>query len=180
VSVLTRLRRVAAPTGLTIEPMKRRHLPEVLAIEAVSYPRPWTATVFQGELEQARRGHRVYLVARDGGNIVGYGGMMLVDGDGHISNLASSTAQRRRGVATRVLAELAWAAIDRDCTALTLEVRVTNHAAQSLYERFGFTQAGVRPRYYENTDDALVMWCDGIRSEQYQQRLVALCPEATR
>jgi [ribosomal protein S18]-alanine N-acetyltransferase len=63
---------------------------------------------------------------------------------------------------------------------IALEVRVTNHAAQSLYERFGFTQAGVRPRYYENTDDALVMWCDGIRSEQYQQRLVALCPEATR
>jgi ribosomal-protein-alanine N-acetyltransferase len=160
--------------------MRRKHIADVLTIETVSYPRPWTATVFQGELEQARRGHRVYLVARQTQQLVGYGGMMLVDGDGHIANIATAPQQRRSGVGTRLLAELAWAAIDHGCTALTLEVRVTNTAAQALYERFGFIQAGVRPRYYENTDDALVMWCDHICSTDYAQRLVGLCPEASR
>jgi ribosomal-protein-alanine N-acetyltransferase len=160
--------------------MRRKHIADVLTIETVSYPRPWTATVFQGELEQARRGHRVYLIARQAQQLVGYGGMMLVDGDGHIANIATAPQQRRDGVGTRLLAELAWAAIDHGCTALTLEVRVTNTAAQALYERFGFVKAGVRSRYYENTDDALVMWCDHIRSTDYAQRLVGLCPQAGR
>jgi ribosomal-protein-alanine N-acetyltransferase len=77
-----------------------------------------------------------------------------------------------------LLAELAWAAIRRGSTGLTLEVRVSNTAAQALYERFGFQAAGVRKRYYENVEDAIVMWCHGIVEAPYRERLRALCPEA--
>jgi ribosomal-protein-alanine N-acetyltransferase len=54
---------------------------------------------------------------------------------------------------------------------LTLEVRHTNTAAQELYRRFGFVPAGVRRKYYENTDDAIVMWCQDIQQDAFRQRL---------
>jgi ribosomal-protein-alanine N-acetyltransferase len=81
-------------------------------------------------------------------------------------------------VATRLLAELAWVAIDRGCEAMTLEVRVSNAGAQALYRRFGFVPAGVRQRYYENTEDAIVMWCHDIGDQAYAQRLKLLSPES--
>ena len=71
-------------------------------------------------------------------------------------------------------------ALKLEGSALTLEVRVSNTPAQALYERFGFESAGVRPRYYENVEDALVMWCHHIRTPEYRQQLRELCPEAAR
>jgi ribosomal-protein-alanine N-acetyltransferase len=59
-------------------------------------------------------------------------------------------------------------------------VRVSNTGAQSLYERFGFEPAGVRKKYYENTEDAIVMWRHGILEQAYRDRLRELCPEAWR
>jgi ribosomal-protein-alanine N-acetyltransferase len=54
---------------------------------------------------------------------------------------------------------------------MTLEVRHTNTAAQSLYRRFGFVPAGVRRRYYENTDDAIIMWAHGVNTTEFSGRL---------
>ncbi len=98
--------------------------------------------MFQSELELAARGERYYLVARDGSQVVGYGGLMFTLDDAHVTNIAVSPGHRRSGIATRLLAELAWEAIARDCHALTLEVRVSNTAAQALYREFGFVPAG--------------------------------------
>jgi ribosomal-protein-alanine N-acetyltransferase len=57
---------------------------------------------------------------------------------------------------------------------MSLEVRVTNEAAQALYRQFGFVPAGIRQRYYENTDDAIVMWCHDIDGDEYAERLARL------
>ena len=178
-SMLSRLLSRPA-TAVRIEPMRRRHVPAVLSIEVLSYPRPWTETVFNNELEMARRGERNYLVARHGSRVVGYAGLMFALDEAHITNIAVAPDMKRSGVATRLLAEQAWAAVAYGSTALTLEVRVSNTPAQALYERFGFESAGVRPRYYENVEDALVMWCHHIRTPEYRQRLRELCPEAAR
>jgi len=179
-SVLARfLPRRGVPT-LVVEPMRRRHLSGIYPIEDVSYPKPWTPTVFHSELQQMAAGHRSYLVAREGTEVVGYGGMMIAVDEAHVTNIAVAPAHRRRGRATRLLAELAWDAIGRGCIGLTLEVRVSNAAAQALYARFGFEAAGVRQRYYENTEDAIVMWCHGILEPPYRARLRDLCPEAAR
>jgi ribosomal-protein-alanine N-acetyltransferase len=80
----------------------------------------------------------------------------------------------QRGVATEMMLELASEARNRECQALTLEVRHTNTAAQELYRRFGFVPAGIRQKYYENTDDAIVMWCTDIQSDEYSQRIEAI------
>jgi len=181
VSVLSRLLgRTDEQSELTVTPMRRRDLTEIEPIEQVAYPRPWTLGVFQSELDLARRGERVYLVARRDRRMVGYAGLMFAVGDGHVTNIATAPDQQRSGVATRLLAELAWAAIERGCEALTLEVRATNTGAQQLYRRFGFAPVGVRQKYYENTEDAIVMWCHDIGDEPYRTRLVELCPEAAR
>jgi ribosomal-protein-alanine N-acetyltransferase len=179
VSVLSRLLgRSDEESALTVAPMRRRDLAEIEPIEQVSYPRPWTLGVFQSELDLARHGERVYLVARRERRLVGYAGMMFAVGDGHVTNIATAPEQQRTGVATRLLAELAWAAIERGCDALTLEVRASNTGAHELYRRFGFAPVGVRQKYYENTEDAIVMWCHDIGDEPYRARLTELSPEA--
>ena len=179
-SVLARLLGRSADGGIVVEPLRRRHVPDVMLIETVSYPRPWTLGVFHSEIEMMRRGERQYLVARDGSEIVGYGGLMFVVDDAHVTNIAVSPSRQRQGIATRLLAELIWAAIDRGCTALTLEVRVSNTAAQALYREFGFVPAGVRKNYYENVEDAIVMWCNDLVLPEYRERLRGLSPEIDR
>ena len=180
-SVLSRfLGRSDEQSELSIAPLRRRDLAEIEPIEQASYPRPWTTAVFQSELDMARRGERHYVVARRERRLVGYAGLMFAVGDGHVTNIATDPAVRRSGVATRLLAELAWGAIERQCEALTLEVRASNTGAQELYRRFGFAPVGVRQKYYENTEDAIVMWCHDIAEPGYIDRLVELCPEAVR
>ena len=66
---------------------------------------------------------------------------------------------------------LARHAIERGCVAWTLEVRASSTGAHELYRRFGFVPAGVRKRYYDNVEDALVMWCHDIDSAEYEARL---------
>ncbi|MEI8239716.1 MAG: ribosomal protein S18-alanine N-acetyltransferase [Actinomycetota bacterium] len=166
--------------SVVIEPLRRKHLDGVMAIESVSYPKPWSAKVFINEIEMMRRGERCYLVARQRNEVVGYAGAMFVVGDAHVTNIAVSPRAQRKGFATRLLAELAWASIEHGAVALTLEVRVSNIGAQALYERFGFESAGVRTKYYENVEDAMVMWRHGIDEPHYRERLRALCPEAAR
>jgi ribosomal-protein-alanine N-acetyltransferase len=180
-SVLSRLlRRSDDGAELVVDVLKRRDLAAIQAIEQVSYPKPWTPNVFVSEIELSRRGDRHYLVAHRGSELVGYGGLMFVVGDAHVTNLACAPAHQRTGVATRLLAELAWQAIERDCGALTLEVRTSNVGAQALYRSFGFAPVGVRQRYYENVEDAIVMWCHDVADAPFRDRLRELCPEAAR
>ena len=179
-SVLARLLRRTVDGAVTVEPMRRRHLADVMPIESVSYPRPWPIGVFQSELEMMRRGERCYLVAREDGEVVGYGGVMFVLDDAHVTNIAVAAKRQRAGIATRVLAELAWEAIAHGCQALTLEVRASNVGAQALYHQFGFVPAGVRQKYYENADDAIVMWCNDLALPEYRARLRELSPESSR
>jgi ribosomal-protein-alanine N-acetyltransferase len=186
-SVLSRLlRRADVHTGrgdgddLVVETLRRRDLSAIMAIENVSYPKPWTIPVFESEIELMRRGDRYYLVARRDGSLVGYAGLMFVVGDAHVTNIACAPRHHRSGVATRLLAELAWVAIERECQAMTLEVRSSNTGAQALYRNFGFAPVGVRQKYYENVEDAIVMWCHDIADAPYRDRLIELCPEAAR
>lgn len=156
---------------LSIVPFRRRHLRQVLAIENQVYPRPWTPGVFSSELAQVREGSRCYAVALIEGRVVGYGGLMFTDDGAHVTNIAVDPTRHRRGVGRRLLMHLIGMAREEGCDAMTLEVRVTNTAAQALYRQFGFAPAGIRKRYYENTDDALVMWCHDLGGDDMSRRL---------
>ena len=173
-SVLARFLERSGAGRVTLEPMRRRHVGQVLAIERVSYPRPWTTTVFHDELDQVATGHRHYLVARLGRTVVGYAGLMFVADEGHVTNVAVHPDHRREGIANQLLLELAGVAIQRGCVAWTLEVRASSTGAQALYRSFGFAPAGIRAKYYENTEDAIVMWCHDIQEPAYAERLARL------
>ena len=167
--------RIPRPEDLavTISPMRRRHLRGVLRIEQQVYPRPWSLGLFMSEL--GYRSSRVYVVARLGTTVVGYGGLMLVTDDGHVTTLAVDPAWHRHGLGTRLLHTLAAAAIDRGAKNLTLEVRAANHGAQALYQAFGFAPAGIRKGYYvETNEDAIIMWANDVDSDSYAKRLAAL------
>jgi ribosomal-protein-alanine N-acetyltransferase len=172
---------------LTIEPMRRRDLRGgVMAIESVSYPRPWSQSVFESEIAQVRSGTRRYLVARRSstgsgrrGSVIGYGGLWFAADEGHVTNVAVAPNEQRRGVATALLLGLADEAIRHNCIAWTLEVRVSSTGAQELYRRFGFAPAGVRTRYYENTEDAIVMWCNDIQAADYTTLLDSIREQVT-
>ena len=151
-------------------PMRRRHLRSVLRIEAQVYPRPWSLSLFMSEL--ALRTSRAYYVARVGGSVVGYCGLMLIGEDAHVTTIAVDPAWHRHKIATRLLLNLAEEARKRGASNLTLEVRVSNHPAQALYQRFGFRPAGIRKNYYvESNEDALVMWAEDIDTLEYTHRL---------
>jgi ribosomal-protein-alanine N-acetyltransferase len=195
VSVIERLlRRDAADVAdglgaigeVCVEPMRRRDLRRgVMEIEAVSYPRPWSHGVFESELTQVRSGSRRYLVARrrsgrGQSELVGYAGVWYSADEAHVTNVAVRPDQHRSGIATVLMLALAEGAIARSCTAWTLEVRVSSTGAQELYRRFGFTPAGVRAKYYENTEDAIVMWCNDIQGNDYRALLDSIRAEAER
>jgi [ribosomal protein S18]-alanine N-acetyltransferase len=158
---------------LQVTAMRRRHLRGVLRIEEQVYPRPWSYALYLGEL--AKRGPRTYVVARARGRVVGYGGLMLVGEDAHITTLAVDPTRHGRHIGTRLLLVLVGIAAANGVDNLTLEVRMTNEAAKALYRRFGFAPAGIRKGYYaEVGEDALVMWAHDIRSPEYEQRLEAI------
>jgi ribosomal-protein-alanine N-acetyltransferase len=164
--------RLPAPDELevTIGPMRRRHLRSVLRIEQQVYPRPWSMGLFMSELNT--RTSRIYVVARVGSTLVGYGGLMLVAGDGHVTTLAVDPVWHRHKLGTRLLHALATSGIHRGAKNLTLEVRTSNHAAQSLYRAFGFAPAGIRKGYYvETKEDAIVMWANDVDTPEYADRL---------
>jgi ribosomal-protein-alanine N-acetyltransferase len=170
--ISSRLRRTSSPT---IEPMRRRDLKVVMPIETAAYPTSWSRRVFEGELEQVASGGRYYCVARDGRRVTGYAGLwIVVDPNGnqaHITNIVVAPERRREGIATELMVHLARRAIGLGCAAWTLEVRSSSEGAQELYRRFGFVPAGVRKRYYDNVEDALVMWCHDIDAAEYAARL---------
>lgn len=156
-----------------ITPMRRRHLRGVLRIEAQVYPRPWSQALFASEL--ALRATRAYFVAREGRTVVGYAGVMMALDEAHVTTIAVDPARHRCGIGTRLLLELVRAALDRGAVGCTLEVRLSNHAAQDLYRRFGFGAEGVRAGYYADTgEDALIMWARDIRTPEYAALLDAL------
>jgi ribosomal-protein-alanine N-acetyltransferase len=149
-----------------IAPMRRRHVRSVLRIEQQVYPRPWSHSLFLSEL--ALRTTRAYFVARVGRDLVGYAGLMMSAEDGHITTIAVDPRWHRHKVGTRLMSVLARTALARGAQNLTLEVRLSNLAAQHLYRRFGFAPVGVRKNYYQETnEDALVMWSHGIDSPEF-------------
>lgn len=151
-------------------PMRRRHLRQVLRIEGEVYPRPWSAALFLQEI--ARKSDRVYLVARMGGEVVGYGGTMMTGSEAHITTIAVDPGFQRQKIGTRLMVALIEAGIDRGCSSVSLEVRRSNLAAQQMYERFGFRPVGVRRGYYiETGEDAIVMWAENVDRAAYARLL---------
>jgi [ribosomal protein S18]-alanine N-acetyltransferase len=155
---------------VAISPMRRKHVRDVLSIERRVYPRPWSAALFFSELSQRKT--RFYIVALHRKDVVGYGGLMVHEDEGHITTIAVQPEMQHAGIGTRLLLNMVDEARARGARTLALEVRVANWPAQRLYAWFGFRPVGVRKNYYAETgEDALVMWVDDLGGDDYRARL---------
>lgn len=157
---------------VVVEPMRRRHLRQVLRIEARTSTTPWSLGLFVAELG---RDQRVYLVARRGAQVVGYAGALLVAGEAHVTTIAVDPDHQGGAVGRRLLLALIRESVRLGTLAVTLEVRASNEPALALYRRFGFAPAGVRKGYYSKpTEDALVLWAHDVADAPYRERLAAI------
>jgi ribosomal-protein-alanine N-acetyltransferase len=130
-------------------------LPELEAAERTCFPDPWPAHFFVAETSAVARFNR--LLVGDDGRMVGYLFSAWQYLDLHVLKVATLPAYRCRGVA-RFLMQLAEDhARAQDGESVTLEVRLSNRVATALYHRLGYSEAGRRPRYYADGEEALVM-----------------------
>jgi ribosomal-protein-alanine N-acetyltransferase len=103
--------------------------------------------------------------------LVGFAGMWTMMDEAHITTIGVGAAHRGRHVGELLLVGLIDEAMRRNANWITLEVRVSNLTAQSLYHKYGFTQYGVRKRYYsDNGEDAYIMWSPALRSPEFKER----------
>ena len=164
-----------APEGrleVVVAPLRSRDLPSVLRIEAEVFDEAWSRRLFEDEL--AQRTSRAYRAAWVGAELVGYAGQMSVDDEAHVNNIAVAPVWAGRRLGTVLMADLVRTALSRGSAHLTLEVAVGNEPAQALYRRFGMAPVGVRPNYYAEGGDALIMWVRDIDTGVYAERLAAI------
>jgi len=98
--------------------------------------------------------------------------------EGHITTLAVHPSYRRQGIGEQLLWHLFDETRRRGLVRLTLEVRVSNRAAQNLYQKYGFHVEGRRLRYYGDGEDALILWTDQLDTAESQARLEELRRQA--
>lgn len=154
---------MAIGTPLVIERMRLGDVGAVIEIERLSFSSPWPAYAFEQELTANRLAH--YVVARSDDRVVGFAGIWLMVDEAHVTTFGVHPDHRRRGVGRRLLLRLAEMAIELGTVRMTLEVRVSNEAAQALYRTFGFRIAGRRIAYYsDDHEDALVMTTASLSS----------------
>ncbi len=146
----------AAPDGVVLRGMDAGDLAVVHALEVRLFPvDAWPLQMFHDELAQQDTRH--YLVAEVQGQIVGYAGLMCIEPIADVQTIAVVPEQEGRGIGSALLAELIAESRRRRAEDVLLEVRADNPRAQQLYRRFGFEQIHIRPRYYRDGVDALIM-----------------------
>jgi ribosomal-protein-alanine N-acetyltransferase len=183
-----------------VEKMRLEDIPRVVEIERQAFPSPWPARAYRYEVSQNHLAHYFVACCRDEERpyegspeeagilrrlppwshrehsdqhrIVGYCGFWVVAQEAHISTIAVDPQYRGLGIGQLLLLTAIEKAMDLDAMLVSLEVRVSNFAAQSLYRKYGFEVVGRRPRYYsDNREDALIMTADHITSAAYQRTL---------
>jgi ribosomal-protein-alanine N-acetyltransferase len=188
---------------IAIDAMQMQDIDEVNRIERRSFSNPWPMAAYRRELRRPeqnayfvlratphptdpenrqsrarfldailpiRRGEPNY----EEPHLVGYVGMWQLYDETHVTTIAVDIPYRGRGYGELLLISAFAEAFRRGSVWLSLEVRVSNESAQSLYRKYGMTVYGMRPGYYtDNNEDALVMWSRSLRDAEYIAQLEA-------
>lgn len=140
---------------MTIEHMTSSWVTPVAQLEKDCFRDPWSEKSIAGELDNPLS---LWLVAVDGGRLLGYVGSQTVLDETDMMNIAVAKEERRRGVARALILELVNQLAQQGSRSLTLEVRASNQGAIALYQSLGFVQTGRRPNYYRNPrEDGLIL-----------------------
>jgi ribosomal-protein-alanine N-acetyltransferase len=157
---------------VTIRKMQPTDVARVVDIERACFGERWTSGMFQNELSNSAS---TYFVATEGSEIVGYAGYWLILEEAHITTIGVDPNHQRKGYGDLLMLHLIDHGLAAGAEWVTLEVRLSNVAAQKMYEKFGFTSLGRRKGYYQdNNEDALVMWTENIKQPHYKGLLDAV------
>ena len=147
-------------TSYEIRSMTQSDIPQIARIEKMVFPSPWSEAAFRSELND--NAMAVYLILADEAKpeeVLAYGGLWKIFDEGHITNIAVRPQDQGKKLGKLILHAMVQWAWANDLSHVTLEVRINNDRAISLYKKAGFQDAGIRPGYYDDgAEDAMVMW----------------------
>ena len=143
-----------AASDVALRPFVVSDLLAVLEIENVSFPSPWKPEYFLTEMNNP---YARLVVAERAGQVIGYFCCWLVADEVHILDVAVHPDHRRCGIGRLLLQDILSEACQNGAYSASLEVRVSNQPAITLYQTLGFQQVAIRRRYYENGEDAFLM-----------------------
>jgi [ribosomal protein S18]-alanine N-acetyltransferase len=125
-----------------------------------------------GRLQRLFRAQDESTTSNGDRSVVGYAGLWLMSDEAHVTTIAVHPEHRGKRVGELLLLHLIDRGLVIGARWVTLEVRVTNTVAQSLYRKYTFKEMGVRRRYYsDNGEDALIMWTDALDSDRFREVL---------
>lgn len=140
---------------MNIVTMQQCHVPAIAQLESICFSCPWSENSMASELTNALS---LWLVAEEDGRVAGYIGSQTVCEESDMMNVAVHPDFRRRGIGEALVKALETELRVRGSHCLTLEVRASNAPAIALYEKLGFSQAGLRKNYYRDPkEDALIL-----------------------
>jgi ribosomal-protein-alanine N-acetyltransferase len=150
------MERVDAGLDVLIRPMRAEDVETVLGIESRVFTTPWQTETFMGLI--GRPGSELWVMEHPVAGIVAYAVLWCILDQGELANIAVRPDHLGQGYASQLLRRVLDIARGREVETIYLEVRASNTRAVELYERFGFSQIGVRKMYYDKPrEDALVM-----------------------
>ncbi len=138
-----------------LNPMTKEDIPFIAALEKECFSLPWSEEALAEELTNE---NAVFFTAKKKGEVVGYMGMHCVLDECYIANVAVSVSERRQGIGRLLLRYAEKKARERECSFISLEVRVSNGSAIALYCAEGYEKIGERKNFYSSpTENALIM-----------------------
>jgi [ribosomal protein S18]-alanine N-acetyltransferase len=144
-------------SDITLRKATLEDLDGIMEVELKSFTLPWSREAFYNEFVNNHFAN--YFILIHNNRIIGYCGVWIVIDEAHITNIAISPEYRGLKLGEELLRKMIEFAKLNRVHSMTLEVRVSNNVAQSLYRKLGFQNGGIRKSYYsDNHEDALVMW----------------------
>ncbi len=140
---------------ITIEKMTLEHLKQIEENIEEEFDKFWNKEVLKSELDNPASS---YIVALDENkNVVGYAGIWQPLEEAHITNIVTKKDKRQNKIGTKMIEKLIDMAKERKLSDITLEVNINNLPAINLYKKYQFKEVGLRKKYYNNIDDAIIM-----------------------
>lgn len=141
--------------NILLTDMTKEDIPFIAALEKECFSSPWSEKGLEEELTNE---NAVFFTAKESGRIVGYMGMHCILDECYIANIAVSKDERRKGIGRLLLRFAEKRAKDKNCSFISLEVRVSNEGAVALYESENYERMGERKNFYSSpTENALIM-----------------------
>ena len=143
---------------IVIEKMSTYDLENIKDILNSEFDDFWNYNILKKELLSD---DSIYLVAKNlKGLIVGFAGVQFIIDEADITNIVTRKSFRNKGIGSKLLENLIIVSKEKNMSSITLEVNENNIYAISLYKKFNFKTTGLRKKYYNGTDNAIIMKLD--------------------